>query len=200
MNYKLKQSDIIFVKTCIHVLLLYFLVNPFYLAIIDELGGDPVKAITHYTGMGALNLLLITLAISPFAAWSRIKKINKFRRLLGLYAFAYALSHVLCFLLFEVQFDILFFIEEVVLRPYISIGMVAFLIILSLALSSTNYARIKMGNMWQKLHNLIYLAAILVAIHFFWSVKLNVVEPIIYGTVLMILLIIRRRKLGGIRR
>ena len=61
MNYKLKQSDIIFVKTCIHVLLLYFLVNPFYLAIIDELGGDPVKAITHYTGMGALNLLLITL-------------------------------------------------------------------------------------------------------------------------------------------
>ena len=200
MNYKLKQSDIIFVKTCIHVLLLYFLVNPFYLAIIDELGGDPVKAITHYTGMGALNLLLITLAISPFAAWSRIKKINKFRRLLGLYAFVYALSHVLCFLFFEVQFDILFFIEEVVLRPYISIGMVAFLIILSLALSSTNYARIKMGNLWQKLHNLIYLAAILVAIHFFWSVKLNVVEPIIYGTVLMILLIIRRRKLGGIRR
>ena len=200
MNYKLKQSDIIFVKTCIHILLLYFLVNPFYLAIIDELGGDPVKAITHYTGMGALNLLLITLAISPFAAWSRIKKINKFRRLLGLYAFVYALSHVLCFLLFEVQFDILFFIEEVVLRPYISIGMVAFLIILSLALSSTNYARIKMGNLWQKLHNLIYLAAILVAIHFFWSVKLNVVEPIIYGTVLMILLIIRRRKLGGIRR
>ena len=200
MNYKLKQSDIIFVKTCIHVLLLYFLVNPFYLAIIDELGGDPVKAITHYTGMGALNLLLITLAISPFAAWSRIKKINKFRRLLGLYPFAYALSHVLCFLLFEVQFDILFFIEEVVLRPYISIGMVAFLIILSLALSSTNYARIKMGNLWKKLHNLIYLAAILVAIHFFWSVKLNVVEPIIYGTVLMILLIIRRRKLGGIRR
>lgn len=112
MNYKLKQSDIIFVKTCIHVLLLYFLVNPFYLAIIDELGGDPVKAITHYTGMGALNLLLITLAISPFAAWSKIKKINKFRRLLGLYAFAYALSHVLCFLLFEVQFDILFFISN----------------------------------------------------------------------------------------
>ena len=98
MNYKLKQSDIIFVKTCIHLLLLYFLVNPFYLAIIDELGGDPVKAITHYTGMGALNLLLITLAISPFATWSRMKKINKFRRLLGLYAFAYALSHVLCFL------------------------------------------------------------------------------------------------------
>ena len=107
---------------------------------------------------------------------------------------------MLCFLLFEVQFDILFFIEEVVLRPYISIGMVAFLIILSLALSSTNYARIKMGNLWQKLHNLIYLAAILVAIHFFWSVKLNVVEPIIYGTVLMIILIITRRKLGGIRR
>ena len=200
MNYKLKQSDIIFVKTCIHVLLLYFLVNPFYLAIIDELGGDPVKAITHYTGMGALNLLLITLAISPFAAWSRIKKINKFRRLLGLYAFTYALSHVLCFLLFEVQFDIVFFIVDVVLRRYISIGMVAFLFILSLALSSTNYSRIKMGNLWQKLHNLIYLAAILVAIHFFWSVKLNVVEPIIYGTVLMILLIIRRRKLGGIRR
>ena len=107
MNYKLKQSDIIFVKTCIHVLLLYFLVNPFYLAIIDELGGDPVKAITHYTGMGALNLLLITLAISPFAAWSRIKKINKFRRLLGLYASP--MLSVMCFVFSFSRYNLIFY-------------------------------------------------------------------------------------------
>ena len=194
MSLVLRRHDIVFAKFFLHALFSYLLINQFYLAAIDELGGDPVKSITHFTGMGALNLLLVTLSISPLSKIFKIRQFVKFRRLIGLYSFVYAITHILCFLFFEVQFDIIFFFEEVINRPYILVGMSAFLILMVLALTSFSLLKRRLGAKWQTLHNMVYLATFLVTIHFLWSVKLNVVEPVIYIVLLVLLMIPRRRK------
>ena len=103
--------------------------NLYYLAFVDQLGADPVESVIHFTGIGALNLLLITLCVSPLAKWLKKGYLLQTRRLLGLYAFTYALLHVLNFLAFEIQFDAVFFFSEVIERPYITVGMLAFLLL-----------------------------------------------------------------------
>ena len=89
MSLVLRSHDIVFAKFFLHALFSYLLMNQFYLAAIDELGGDPVKSITHFTGMGALNLLLVTLSVSPLSKIFKIRQFVKFRRLIGLYSFFY---------------------------------------------------------------------------------------------------------------
>merc|ERR1711965_460135 len=103
--------------------------------------------------MGALNCLLISLLVSPLAKLFKLSSLLHFRRMIGLYAFVYALCHILNFLFFEVQFDLKLFIGEIFQRPYITVGMVAFVLLLSLALTSSAKIRRKMKKNWQKLHN-----------------------------------------------
>ena len=172
------------------------LVYTYNLAIADELGGDPVESIIHFTGIGAFNLLLLTLCVSPVSKWLKSTVLLNNRRLLGLYAFTYAVFHVLNFLFFEVQFDFSLFINEVFDRPYITIGMVAILILIPLAVTSVNLIRKRMGRKWQSLHNFSYLVVTLVAIHFYWSVKSEIIEPSIYIGLTIIVLALRKRKLS----
>tara|TARA_B100000768_G_scaffold47097_1_gene45885 strand:+ start:2842 stop:3459 length:618 start_codon:yes stop_codon:yes gene_type:complete len=169
-----------YLKALVHLVALCPLVNLYYAAINDRLGGDPVEAVIHFTGIGALNCLLISLLISPLAKNFKLGFLIHFRRMIGLYAFVYALCHILNFLFFEVQFDLVLFIEEIFKRPYITVGMTAFLFLLALAVTSTAKMRRKLRKNWQKLHNASYLIALLVAIHFYWSVKSDVTEPLIY--------------------
>ena len=182
-------------KAVIHLISALLLFQLYYAAIFDKLGADPVEEVLHFTGMGALNLLLIGLSISPLAQTFKMGWLIQLRRLIGLYAFSYAFCHVLSFWAFEIQFDVNLFIEEVVERPYITVGMVAFSILLPLAVTSWNRIKRKMGKSWQKLHNWVYLAALLVAIHFYWSVKSDITEPVIYFIVLTCLLALRKEKL-----
>ena len=128
-----------YLKALVHLVALCPLVNLYYAAINDRLGGDPVEAVIHFTGIGALNCLLISLLISPLAKNFKLGFLIHFRRMIGLYAFVYALCHILNFLFFEVQFDLVLFIEEIFKRPYITVGMTAFLFLLALAVTSTTH-------------------------------------------------------------
>ena len=174
---------------------LYPLINLYYAAIQDRLGGDPVEAVIHFTGIGALNLLLISLLITPIARRFRMSFLIQFRRMIGLYAFAYALCHMLNFLFFEVQFNLQLFVDEVFERPYITVGMSAFLLLISLAVTSAKTIRQKMKGHWQTLHNFIYLIVLLVVIHFYWSVKSDISGPLTYAALFVILMAFRYKKL-----
>ncbi|NMP17290.1 protein-methionine-sulfoxide reductase heme-binding subunit MsrQ [Thalassotalea sp. Y01] len=188
------RTKIWLLKALIHIAALPVAVYYYYLAISDQFGADPVEAIIHFTGIGALNLLLITLAVSPVARYFIQPWLLNVRRLLGLYAAFYALLHVANFFLFELQLDFGLFIGEVIERPYITVGMVAFVLIAALAITSWSRIRRKMGRSWQKLHNYNYLLTALVTIHFYWSVKSELIEPSIYILVLLVLLSFRQRK------
>jgi sulfoxide reductase heme-binding subunit YedZ len=189
MKYK-----VIFFKVFIHLAALLPLVNAYYLALTDQLGADPVESIIHFTGIGAFNLLLLSLAITPISKRFKISILLKVRRLVGLYSFAYAFLHLLNFLVFEVQFDWSLFLNEIIDRPYITIGMVGLLTLLALAITSIPLLKKRMGKNWQKLHNWVYLAAILIGIHFYWSVKSEIIEPSIYLFITLTLLTFRFKK------
>ncbi len=163
----------------------------YYLAINDQLSADPVEAILHFTGIGGFNLLLLTLSVSPASRIFSLHWLVHVRRLLGLYAALYALLHVSSFVLFELQLDLALFIDEIVQRPYITVGMAAFVLITLLAITSWSVLRRKMGRRWQALHNYNYLLTTLVAIHFYWSVKSEIVEPSIYILITFALLCFR---------
>lgn len=188
------KTKVWLLKTVIHLAALIPLVYTYYLAIIDQLGGDPVEAILHFTGIGALNILLLSLLISPLAKRFKQAYLLQTRRLVGLYAFTYALFHILSFLFFEVQFNWQLFVDEIIQRPYITVGMLAFTVLLLLAVTSVSGLKRKMGKRWQQLHNWVYPAAILAAIHFYWSVKSELIEPSIYLVMVEVLLALRADK------
>lgn len=166
----------------------------FYNAVLDNLGADPVKALIHFTGMGALNLLLITLTVSPLSRTLKQGKLMQCRRLLGLYAAFYAVLHLMSYVSFELVFDFSLVLSEIVKRPYISIGMLAFLIITALTVTSPNKVKRKMGKRWQKLHNFTYLLILLVVLHYCWSLKVLTLEPFIYISLTALLLFQRVHK------
>jgi sulfoxide reductase heme-binding subunit YedZ len=188
-------NRVLLLKITIHLMSLLPLLALYVLAFDDQLGADPVKEVIHFTGMGAFNLLLISLLITPIAKKYRQGYLLQTRRLLGLYSFTYALCHLLSFLAFEVQFDLELFLNEIIDRPYITVGMVALIILFSLAITSLASLKRKMGKNWQKLHNWVYLALLLIALHFFWSVKSDIVEPAIYFIIAILLLSQRKDKI-----
>lgn len=196
MKFKLTPQHIIMLKGLIHALCLGYLATYYYWAFTDQLGADPVKAIIHFTGMGAFNVLLLTLLVSPIAKRTKQSQLMKVRRLLGLYALTYAFAHLLNFLFFDLQFDWSLLIGEIIERPYITVGFLALCILFSMAVTSPKFIQKKMRQAWQKLHNWVYLALPLVALHFIWSVKAITLEPLIYIAFTAVLLYQRKDKLN----
>ncbi len=192
---RISQRQLLLLKILIHLACLVPLVVMFYWGFDNQLGADPVEELLHFTGISAFNVLLLSLCISPLSRYLKASALIKVRRLLGLYAFTYALAHLLTYLFFELQFDWSLLINEIIKRPYITVGFVALCILTSLAVTSTRWAQRKMGKAWQKLHNWVYLAAILIALHYIWSVKSAIGQPIIYWLILLSLLFLRRQKL-----
>jgi len=198
MNNKKK---VLFTKLIIHLGASIPLVALYIQAFYDELGADPVESIIHFTGIGGFNLLLITLSVTPVSRLNRtVSFIMKTRRLLGIYTSVYASFHLLNFLAFEVQFNLSLFFNEIIKRPYITVGMVSFLLLMALTITSLNRIRRSMGKRWQLLHNGIYLIALLTALHFYWSVKSDLVEPIIYIVITLCLLSLRYKKFFSSRK
>jgi len=189
------KDKVFFLKIIIHLSVVLPLINLYIAAFNDKLGADPVDAVIHFTGIGALNLLLITLTVSPIAKQFRLSYLLQTRRLLGLYAFTYAIFHLTNFLAFEVQFDMILFFAEIFERPYITVGLVAFIFLVALGVTSINSIKRKMGKNWQKLHNFNYLIVLLVVTHFYWSVKSDITEPLIYWIITLLLLRFRFGKL-----
>lgn len=156
-----------------------------------RLGANPVETIQDTTGLWALRFLLGTLSITPLRwitgqAWPL-----RFRRMLGLFAFSYAALHFTNYLLLDRALDLSEIIDDLTKRPYIIVGFTALVLITSLAATSTDGLRRRLGKRWQQLHRLIYPIGILVCWHFWWQVKKDVTEPLVYSLILAVLLGIR---------
>ena len=134
---------------------------------------------------------MITLAITPLRQLTGWNWLIRFRRMLGLFAFFYVLTHFLIWLLLDQSLLISAILEDIVERPFITIGFTAFLLLISMASTSTLAIRRRLGRRWQQLHNSIYLVALLGVWHYWWQVKLDVRDPLIYASVLAILLTYR---------
>ena len=182
-------------KTLIHLVCGLWLALTFYWGINDELGADPVEALINFTGIGAVNLLILSLLMSPLAQKLRQPFFIQSRRLIGLYSFTYAVFHLMSFLVFEIQLDIALFFSELIKRPYITVGMVVFSVLFLLAITSVNKIKVQMGKRWQKLHNWVYLALPLAILPYCWSIKLITLQPALYILVTAFVLWLKREKL-----
>lgn len=158
----------------------------------NKLGGEPLQALEHFLGMGALRLLLLTLFITPFAKKFKLGRLLRLRRPLGLWCFAWATLHFSVWIVFDLQFFWGLIGEELIKRNYILVGFIAWLILLALAITSIPTLLRAMGSKWKKLHNWLYLVAILGPLHYLWSVKSGLIEPLIYFAIALILLWFRR--------
>jgi sulfoxide reductase heme-binding subunit YedZ len=156
-----------------------------------HLEAEPVKGMEHFTGRTALIILFITLAVTPLRRLSGRNSLVKIRRLIGLFAFFYALVHFSIFLVFDLELSFKDLATEVVKRPYITVGFTVLLLLTTLAVTSPQFMVRKLGKRWQKLHRLIYLAAIGGVIHFLWAQKKDIRLPLIYAAVLGVLLAVR---------
>jgi methionine sulfoxide reductase heme-binding subunit len=163
----------------------------FWLALRDELGANPVKTLEHLLGLWALRFLIAALAVTPVRRLGGPSLI-RFRRAFGLLAFYYACAHLAAYLLFDQGLDAHAIAKDILKRPYITIGMAGFAILIPLAITS-NAAMIRRmgGSAWQKLHRWTYVAAIAGAVHFLLVVKSWPAEPIVYAAIVSALLFVR---------
>ncbi len=156
------------------------------------LGANPIEFVTLSTGTWALVFLMMTLSITPFRKITRQNWLVKTRRLIGLFAFFYASLHFLTYLWLDKFFDFRDIAKDVVKRPFITVGFVAFLTLIPLAATSTSSAIRRLGGRrWQLLHRLIYIGSAAAVFHFWWKVKADTLQPAIYATILATLLSIR---------
>ena len=155
------------------------------------LGVNPVEEMTHQTGLWALRLLLVTLVVTPLARMTRSGWIAGFRRMLGLYSFFYGFVHFSVYLLFDLSLDFGDLWEEVLDRPYITVGFAGFVILLFLAVTSPVSIRQKMGRYWNHLHRFVFVAGALTVVHYLWITKADDTQPFIYGGLLITLILVR---------
>jgi sulfoxide reductase heme-binding subunit YedZ len=160
-------------------------------ALHDGLGANPVQVITFSTGTWTLVFLLLTLTITPLRKLSKQYWLIQYRRMLGLFAFFYGCLHFTTYLWLDQSFDLHSIYKDVYKRPFITAGFTAFVLMVPLALTSTQWAIRKLGKRWQILHRLIYVSAIAGVVHYTWLVKKDVRVPYIYGAVLSTLLLYR---------
>jgi sulfoxide reductase heme-binding subunit YedZ len=152
------------------------------------LGANPVEYLIHRFGIWGLRFLLITLAVTPLRYLTGWNWLIRFRRMLGLFAFFYILLHFLTYAGLDQRFDLAVIYEDVSERLFITVGFTAFVLLIPLAATSTQGMMKRMGRGWQKLHRLVYVIAILGVWHFYWQVKLDTLEPVLYALILAALL------------
>lgn len=158
----------------------------------DGLGANPIEYITHSTGWWTLAFLMITLAVTPVRRLFNQPWLLRLRRMLGLYTFFYASLHFITYIWLDQFFDGPEIVKDVIKRPFITFGFAAFVLLIPLAATSTNAMVKRLGaRRWQWLHRLVYLIAALGVIHFWWLVKLDVDEPLLFALILAGLLIAR---------
>ena len=148
------------------------------------LGANPIEALLHEFGRWGLKFLLLTLAITPLRRWTGWNWLIRFRRMLGLFAFFYILLHFVVYAVLDQGLDMAVIIEDVLKRPYITLGMAALLMLVPLAVTSTKGMMRRLGKRWQRLHRLVYVIAILGVWHFYWQVKLDTLDATVYALIL----------------
>ena len=154
-----------------------------------NISADPIEDLTRVTGVWGLRLILLTLAITPLRQITGINQLILLRRMLGVYAFFYIVLHFLTWFVVDNFFDFQRIIEDIIERYYILFGSLAFLMMIPLAITSTNgMVRRLGGKRWTKLHKLVYILSILGVLHFYLQVKADITEPVIYAVILAVLL------------
>ena len=153
-----------------------------------SLGANPVEEILDRFGNWGLRFIMITLAITPLRQLTGWNWLTRFRRMLGLFTFFYVFLHFLTWLVLDQGLLLSAVAEDIIKRPFITIGFLALLLLTALAVTSTNGMRRRLGRRWQKLHNTVYVIALLGVWHFWWQVKLDTAEPLIYAAILAALL------------
>jgi sulfoxide reductase heme-binding subunit YedZ len=155
----------------------------------EWLGANPAEFITRNTGDWALRLLLLTLAVTPARQLLGWNWLVRFRRMLGLFAFFYVVVHFSSYVAFDQVFDVREIVNDIVKRPFITVGMLSLALLIPLAVTSTNGMVRRLGaRRWMALHRLIYVIGPLAVLHFWWMVKRDLTEPIIYAVILAALL------------
>ncbi|HET7221043.1 MAG TPA: protein-methionine-sulfoxide reductase heme-binding subunit MsrQ [Vicinamibacterales bacterium] len=152
------------------------------------LGANPAETLQLETGIWALRFLLASLAITPLRRLTGWNRLIQYRRMLGLFAFFYATLHLSTYVVFDRYFELAGIMEDIAKRPYITVGMLAFTLMLPLALTSTKGWIRRLGRRWQLLHRLVYVCAIAACLHFLWKVKVMIGEPVYYAAILAVLL------------
>ena len=151
-------------------------------------GANPVEEVLHSMGKTGLNLLWITLAITPLRKLTKQNWLLRLRRMLGLFSFFYLMLHFLTYAVLDRGLDFGSLVVDVTERPYITAGMLGLVLLIPLAITSTKGWQRRLGRRWTKLHRLIYPAAVLGAVHFWWQVKADIREPLVYAVLLGVLL------------
>ncbi len=154
----------------------------------DQLGANPVETLSHRTGDWSLRFLLLTLAVTPLRRLNGWNWLQRFRRMLGLFAFFYVCLHFGVYLVFDQFFDGRAIVADIAKRPYITVGFTGWLLLIPLAVTSTNGMIKRLGRNWQRLHRLVYLIGVLGVLHYLWLVKADITEPLVYAGVLTVLL------------
>ncbi len=176
-------------KSLVFLIALIPLAKLAWLGFHNGLGANPIEKITRTTGYWTLTFLMITLAATPLRAISKWSWPVRWRRMLGLFAFFYACLHFLTYLVLDQFFDWGDIVKDIAKRPYITIGFPAFLMLIPLAVTSTNKMVQRLGGKrWKRLHKLVYVIGIAGVIHFWWLVKKDITEPLQFAAVLTALL------------
>lgn len=163
-----------------------------------KLGGDPQEVVLHELGSWGLIWLLLGLSLTPLRHFIKSVQWVRFRRMVGLYAAFYIFLHLLAYIAFNLAFDFSELISEIIKRPYITVGMLAFVGLIPLVITSTKSMQRKLGRRWKKLHQLVYIIVGLGLVHYVWQSKSDLNEPLIYvswgGGLLAVRYFIKRKK------
>lgn len=167
----------------------YPLLRLIFLGLSDGLGTNPVEFITHSTGTWTLVGLMLTLTVTPLRQLTGWHSLIRVRRMLGLFSFFYACLHFITYIWLDQFFDVAAIYKDVIKRPFITVGFSAFVLLVPLAVTSTNAMMKKLGGKrWQLLHKLVYPSALFAVLHYWWLVKKDITQPLIYAVVLVFLL------------
>lgn len=178
-------------RLLVHTAALLPLASMIYAGLAGTLTVNPIQDLTFRTGKAALWTLIASLACTPLSTWLRFTQMIRHRRTLGLYAFFYASLHLGIFVLLDYGLNLGLIWKTVLEKRYVLAGFSAFMILLPLAITSFKWWQKRMGKRWKSLHRLVYLAAVLVIVHYTWLVKSDIREPLAYGAVVGLLLIAR---------
>ncbi len=181
-------------KPLVFVLALIPFVSLVAALLTNQLGANPIEALTDETGEWALRFIVLGLMLSPLRWWLKATWPVQIRRMIGLFAFFYALVHLCIYLILDQQLDPGAIISDLLERPYIAAGTAAFSILLPLAITSNRAMVKRLGKRWQRLHRWVYIAACAAVVHYVWLAKGDRVEPFVYLAIVMALLIVRLKR------
>ena len=188
MLTQIKQRYLKIVIFTLSLVPMFFIV---YQIIDNQLGPEPIKDITHHTGKWTLYFIVITLAMTPLKKITKLNIWINYRRMFGLFIFFYASVHLMTYVGLDYRFDLASIGDDIIKKKYIFIGFSAWLLLIPLAITSNKRMIKILKKKWKKLHRLIYVIALFGAIHYVWLVKRDLTEPLIFLTVILILLTFR---------